>query len=89
MVWLAAVALRNSRTPPLALVSLLVLTVAPVPTGERLSASKVMAAWAMAADAAMLNAINSTRENFIRVRPASTRAILPINKNPRERKAAR
>jgi hypothetical protein len=43
MIWPAAVELRNSTTPPLALVVLLVLTVAPVPTGERFSASKVCA----------------------------------------------
>src|SRR5579859_972120 len=42
MVWPAAVELRNSTTPPLALASLLMLTVAPLPTGERLSASSVV-----------------------------------------------
>jgi len=48
--WLVPEALRNTILPPLALVSVVVLTVAPLPTGDMLSASHVVdCAWAVAA----------------------------------------
>src|SRR5580692_11528935 len=60
--WPAAVELRNSRIPLVALASLLVLTVAPVPTGDMLSTSQTVAAARTAlVDATKANSANSKR----------------------------
>src|SRR5579871_5719352 len=59
--WPTPVALRNSNAPPLALASVLVLTVAPVPTGDMLSASQVVAARTTAVDATRPSSTTKSR----------------------------